>query len=68
MFWAAGAIASPPMPWPARVVFTFIPNRAIAATIVEAAGTHFAGPTQLTYLAGDPAVEPGKPDAPSARR
>ncbi len=36
------------------------------AEIVEAAGTHFAGPTQLTYLAGDPAVEPGKTGGPSA--
>ena len=31
-FCAASAIASPPMPRPASVVFTFIPNRAIAAT------------------------------------
>ncbi len=37
------------------------------AEIVEAAGTHFAGPTQLTYLAGDPAVEPGKTDHPSTK-
>jgi MscS family membrane protein len=36
------------------------------AEIVEAAGTHFAGPTQLTYLAGDPAVAPGKTVGPSA--
>jgi MscS family membrane protein len=28
------------------------------AEIVEAAGTRFAGPTQLTYLAGDMAVDP----------
>jgi MscS family membrane protein len=38
------------------------------AEIVEAAGAHFAGPTRLTYLAGDPAVEPGKSDGPSAGR
>ena len=36
------------------------------AEIVEAAGTQFAGPTHLTYLAGDPAVAPGKRDDRSA--
>jgi MscS family membrane protein len=36
------------------------------AEIVEAAGTQFAGPTQLTYLAGDTAVAPGRRDNPSA--
>jgi MscS family membrane protein len=32
------------------------------AEIVEAAGSRFAGPTQLTYLAGDPVVGRGKQD------
>ena len=32
------------------------------AEIVEAAGTRFAGPTQLIYLAGDEAIGPGKRD------
>jgi len=36
------------------------------AEIVEAAGTRFAGPTQLTYLAGDLAVRPEKRDDPNA--
>jgi MscS family membrane protein len=36
------------------------------AEIVEAAGTRFAGPTQLTYLARDPAVRPEKRDDPNA--
>src|SRR5271167_1303312 len=36
------------------------------AEIVESAGTQFAGPTQLTYLAGDAALGPGKRDDPSA--
>ena len=36
------------------------------AEIVEAAGTRFAGPTQLTYLAGDEAIGPGKRDDRSA--
>jgi MscS family membrane protein len=36
------------------------------AEIVEAAGTQFAGPTRLTYLAGDQAVRPEKQDDPNA--
>lgn len=35
------------------------------ADIVEAVGTQFAGPTQLTYLVGDAAVKPGKSVATS---
>ena len=34
--------------------------------IIEAAGTRLAGPTQLTYLAGDAALRPGKRDDPGA--
>ena len=36
------------------------------AEIIEAAGTRLAGPTQLTYLAGDAALGPGKRDDPGA--
>jgi MscS family membrane protein len=36
------------------------------AEIVEAAGTRFAAPTRLTYLAEDPAVRPVKQDDPNA--
>jgi MscS family membrane protein len=37
------------------------------AEIVEAAGTRFAGPTQLTYLAGDMIIEPGKRNDPDTK-
>src|SRR5271165_1632618 len=37
------------------------------AEIVEAAGTRFAGPTQLTYLARDMSIEPEKRNDPGAR-
>src|SRR5271165_3818173 len=36
------------------------------AEIIEAAGTRLAGPTQLTYLAGDAALGPRKRDDPGA--
>ena len=40
--------------------FTAIRQDVILKVVVEAAGSRFAGPTQLTYPAGDPTVEPGK--------
>ena len=51
------------------VQFTAIRQELILklAEIVEAAGAQFAGPTQVTYLAGDATVEPGKTTVASAR-
>ncbi len=37
------------------------------AEIVETAGTRFAGPTQLTYLAGDMTIEPAKGNDPGTK-
>lgn len=50
------------------VQFTAIRQEVILklADIVEAVGAQFAGATQLTYLAGDAAVEPGKRAAATA--